>query len=70
MKYRDVRAALLRQGCRSKLGKGDREKRYCSCGKHIAVITKGGVVSPGVVADTINASQIKNVPCLPKGWLQ
>ena len=65
MKYRQVRAALVSQGCRFKPGKGDHEKWYCPCGRHMAVVTQGKVVSPGVVADAI-----KKLSCLPKGWLQ
>lgn len=65
MKYREVRQALQAQGCTSKAAKGDHEKWYCPCGQHIAVVTKPGNVSPGVVADTI-----KRMKCLPKGWLQ
>lgn len=65
MKYRAVRRALLDQRCTSRSGKGDHEKWYCPCGRHIAVVTKAGVVSPGVVADTM-----KKMKCLPKGWLQ
>ncbi len=64
MKYRDVRKALLAQGCQSKPGKGDHEKWYCPCGQHIAVVTRGGTLSAGVVGDTI-----KKLACLPKGWL-
>lgn len=65
MRYRDVRAALLGQGCSPKQGKGDHEKWYCPCGDHIAVVTRSRIVSPGVVADTV-----KKLACLPKGWLQ
>ncbi len=65
MKYRDGEAALLASGCRWKQGKGDHIKWYCPCGNHIAVVTQGGSVSPGVVADTIS-----KLACLPKGWLQ
>lgn len=65
MKYRDIRRALLDQGCTSKPGKGDHEKWYCPCGQHIAVVTKPGENSAGVVGDTI-----KKLECLPKGWLQ
>ncbi|MGV3564168.1 MAG: type II toxin-antitoxin system HicA family toxin [Nocardioides sp.] len=65
MKYRDVEAALLRNGCTPKQGKGDHEKWFCPCGRHIAVVTQGGTVSPGVVGDTI-----RRMTCLPKGWLQ
>lgn len=65
MRDRLVVKALRAQGCTSKQGKGDHEKWYCPCGEHIAVITRGGEVSAGVVADTI-----KKMECLPKGWLQ
>ena len=65
MKYRDMKRALLDQGCISKPGKGDHEKWYCPCGQHIAVVTRPGENSPGVVDDTI-----KKLKCLPKGWLQ
>lgn len=65
MKYRVVVKALRRHGCTSKPGKGDHEKWYCPCGRHIAVVTRGGDISPGVVGDVI-----KKLECLPKGWLQ
>jgi hypothetical protein len=65
MKYREVEAALLANGCTWKQGKGDHTKWYCPCGNHIAVVTQGGSVSPGVVADAI-----RKLACLPKGWLQ
>jgi hypothetical protein len=65
MRYREVRAALLAQGCTSRPGKGDHEVWYCPCGEHIAVVTTGGRISPGVVGDVI-----KKLACLAKGWLQ
>lgn len=65
MKYRKVRKALEAQGCTSKPGKGDHEKWYCPCGQHMAIVTRPGEVSEGVVGDTI-----KKLGCLPKGWLQ
>lgn len=65
MRYREVRKALLAQGCTSRPGKGDHEMWYCPCGKHMAVIVTARVVSPGVCADAI-----KKLECLPKGWLQ
>ena len=52
MRYRKVKTALLAQGCKWAPGKGDHEKWYCPCGEHMAVVTAGGTVSPGVVADT------------------
>jgi hypothetical protein len=65
MKYRDVERALLANNCTWKPGKGDHIKWYCPCGQHIAVVTQGGNVSAGVVADTIT-----KLACLPAGWLQ
>ena len=65
MKDRIVVKALRKQGCTAKQGKGDHEKWYCPCGQHVAVITRGGDVSPGVINDVI-----KKLECLPKGWLQ
>lgn len=65
MKDRAVVKALRREGCTSKPGKGDHEKWYCPCGEHLAVITRGGDISPGVVNDVIT-----KMKCLPKGWLQ
>lgn len=64
-KYRDLAKALKAAGCTSKPGKGDHEKWYCPCGKHMAVVTKPGEVSAGVVTDTV-----KKLECLPKGWLK
>lgn len=65
MKYRDVERAMRAQGCVSKPGTGDHERWFCPCGQHIAVVTKPGEVSPGVVGDAI-----KKMKSLPKGWLQ
>lgn len=65
MKYRDLERALRSIGALPRSGKGDHEKWFCPCGQHIAVVTKPGTVSPGVVADVI-----KKFPCQPKGWLQ
>ena len=65
MRYRDIRQALLSQGCIWRQGKGDHEVWYCPCGEHIAVVTTARQVSPGVVSDLI-----KKLACLPKGWLQ
>lgn len=65
MKDRVVVKALRREGCTSKPGKGDHEKWYCPCGEHLAVITRGGDISPGAINDLI-----AKLKCLPKGWLQ
>lgn len=65
MKYSKVERAMLDHGCTSKPGKGDHEKWYCPCGKHMTVVTKPGTVSPGLIRQAID-----NMKCLPKGWLQ
>jgi hypothetical protein len=64
MKYRDLTRKLRANGCTSKPGKGDHEKWYCQCGRHMAVITRTSEISPGVVDDTV-----KKLECLPKGWI-
>ena len=65
MRYRDLARALLSNGCTPKEGKGDHQKWYCPCGKHVAVVVESRTVSPGVVRDTI-----AKLACLPEGWLQ
>lgn len=65
MQYRDLARALLDNGCTPKEGKGDHQKWYCPCGKHMAVVVRARTVSPGVVRDTI-----RKLACLPEGWLQ
>lgn len=65
MKYGRLRKALLAAGCTWKDGKGDHQKWFCPCGDHIVVVTQGGTVSPGVVADVISS-----FACMRKGWLQ
>ena len=62
--YRRLARALRREGCSSRPGKGDHEVWTCPCGEHLAVVTRPGEVSPGVVADSL-----KKLKCLPKGWL-
>ncbi|WP_082043515.1 type II toxin-antitoxin system HicA family toxin [Mobilicoccus massiliensis] len=65
MKYRDLARRLRSHGCTPKPGKGDHEKWYCPCGKHMAVITRTRDVSPGVVDDTR-----KKLTFLPEGWMK
>jgi len=62
--YRDLAKALAVAGCTAKPGKGDHEKWYCPCGQHMTVITKPGIVSPGLVRQAV-----QRLSCLPKGWL-
>jgi hypothetical protein len=46
MRYRDVERALLANGCKWQQGKGDHEKWYCPCGRHIAVVTQARTSHP------------------------
>jgi len=62
--YRDLAKALSAAGCTAKQGKGDHEKWFCPCGQHMTVITKPGIVSPGLVRQAV-----QRLSCLPKGWL-
>ncbi len=62
--YRDLAKALAVAGCTAKPGKGDHEKWYCPCGQHMTVLTKPGIVSPGLVRQAV-----QRLSCLPKGWL-
>ncbi len=61
---RDLAKALAVAGCTAKPGKGDHEKWCCPCGQHMTVITKPGIVSPGLVRQAV-----QRLSCLPKGWL-
>jgi predicted RNA binding protein YcfA (HicA-like mRNA interferase family) len=65
MSYKEVRRALLDEGCFLKSTRGSHEKWVCPCGSHQTVVPKHRVVSPGVVRDVI-----VKLDCLPKGWLQ
>jgi hypothetical protein len=56
---------MATNGCTWRVGKGDHLVWYRPGGEHMAVITTGGMISPGVVGDVI-----KKPGCLPKGWLQ
>jgi hypothetical protein len=64
-KRRALEKALRAAGCAVKTDTGDHTKWICGCGRHTANIPRHGVISPGVVASTIN-----RLSCLPEGWLQ
>lgn len=64
VKYREMARSLRAAGCTAKPGKGDHEEWYCPCGEHLTVITRTGVVSPGLVRQAI-----RRLSCLPEGWL-
>lgn len=65
MKWREVQAALLENGCRVLRDKGGHEVWGCPCGNHITPLPHHTNVSAGVVR-----SIGKQMACLPKGWLQ
>lgn len=66
MRLRDVERALTKQGCQHIRTRGSHRIWTCPCGKHRASIApQKGIVSPGVVRDTV-----KQMTCLPEGWLQ
>ena len=56
--------ALGANGCHVISDRGPHTKWVCPCGRHSANIPRHGVISPGVVADTV-----RRLVCLPKGWL-
>ena len=64
MRKRDLVKALEACGCTMKQGKGDHEKWYCPCGKHMTVITDTRDISPGLVRQALDRME-----CLPEGWL-
>lgn len=64
-KRRALERALRAAGCSLKSDTGNHAKWICGCGAHSANIPRHGVISPGVVADTV-----KRMSCLPEGWLQ
>lgn len=65
MKHRAVRKALVSNGCEHLRTKGSHEVWGCPCGEHTSVVTSHAIVSPGVVRNIV-----RDLACLPKGWLQ
>jgi predicted RNA binding protein YcfA (HicA-like mRNA interferase family) len=65
MKYRDVKRALIDQGCTEKDSRGDHVKWFCPCGHHSVPVDTARETSQGVIRDII-----KKLACLPEGWLQ
>ncbi|GAA3957202.1 hypothetical protein GCM10023085_44650 [Actinomadura viridis] len=66
MKRREVIRALKENGCEldRNASRGPHEKWVCGCGKHIVIIPRHRMISPGVVGDTE-----KRLECLAEGWL-
>jgi predicted RNA binding protein YcfA (HicA-like mRNA interferase family) len=60
-----VLKALTSQGCNKVSERGIHEKWRCPCGQHVAAVPRSTEVSAGVVRNII-----KDLSCLPEGWLQ
>jgi predicted RNA binding protein YcfA (HicA-like mRNA interferase family) len=65
MKRREVERKLSKQGCVVLSEDGIHTKWGCPCGEHTAAIPRHREISPGVIRNTI-----RDLECLPKGWLQ
>jgi predicted RNA binding protein YcfA (HicA-like mRNA interferase family) len=65
MRYREVEKALREQGCTMRQGRGSHERWTCPCGQHKTALKRDTEVSAGVVR-----SIIRDLACLPEGWLQ
>uniref|UniRef100_UPI003F4927F4 type II toxin-antitoxin system HicA family toxin n=1 Tax=Promicromonospora sp. CA-289581 TaxID=3240013 RepID=UPI003F4927F4 len=65
MRRREVEAALRAQGCTILRDRGDHTIWGCPCGKHKAPVPRHTTITAGVVR-----SIIKQLACLPEGWLQ
>lgn len=65
MSKRLVVAALRAQGCHKVSGRGIHEKWACPCGHHATAVPRHEEITAGVVRNLI-----RDLTCLPKGWLQ
>ena len=67
MAKRLVVRALTAQGCYKVSERGIHEKWRCSptCGKHTTSVPRHSEVTAGVLGNLI-----RDLTCLPKGWLQ
>lgn len=65
MSTRLVLKALKAQGCEKLSDDGRHTKWGCPCGKHVTAVTRHHDVTPGVIRNII-----RDLACLPKGWLQ
>ena len=66
MKLRSVVSALVSNGCRILREGGKHTLWLCPCiAQHNAAVPRHREITAGVVG-----SIIKQLPCLPKGWLQ
>jgi hypothetical protein len=67
MAKRRVVAALLKQQCRKLSEQGKHEKWGCplSCQRHLTALPRHDEITAGVVRNVI-----RDLECLPEGWLQ
>jgi predicted RNA binding protein YcfA (HicA-like mRNA interferase family) len=67
MAKRLVIRALTQQGCRKLSDGGIHEKWGCPvmCGKHTTAVPRHNEITPTVIRNII-----RDLACLPKGWLQ
>jgi hypothetical protein len=67
MTKRQVVAALLRQECRKLSDSGRHEKWGCplNCRQHVTSLPRHDEITAGVVRNLI-----RDLKCLPEGWLQ
>jgi predicted RNA binding protein YcfA (HicA-like mRNA interferase family) len=65
MKTRDVHRALTTAGCHLLRDTGGHEAWGCPCGQHVTAVPRHRTICPGVVRNLI-----RDLACLPKGWLQ
>jgi predicted RNA binding protein YcfA (HicA-like mRNA interferase family) len=65
MTTRQVVKALLRNKCSLAGTDGPHDKWTCKCGKHSTAVPRHAETSAGVVRNII-----RDLACLPKGWLQ
>jgi hypothetical protein len=65
MSTRQVVRALRRNECNLTDTDGPHDKRTCKCGRHSTAVPRHAETSAGVVRNII-----RDLACLPKGWLQ
>lgn len=65
MRRKAVERALRKHDCTVIYDDGKHTKWGCPCGSHIAPVPRHIDVTAGVIRNII-----RDLPCLPKGWLQ
>ncbi len=65
MRLRDIVARLGAKGCAMLSEDGKHTKWGCPCGSHVTAVPRHRDISPGVVRNII-----RDLACLPEGWLQ